>query len=308
MMQRWVRILLFVVLCSFGLGFTFAWEKAVSQGLRESGAAEITLPVAQVVWEYQDPTGDDYGFGQYTYPTHSSFAQPGLFDLTALRIWDWGDVWLVDVELSEAKPAWPTPEGFLHQLVDIYLDVVPGAGIREPMIADGPNVEFVPGFAWEYRIKFAPWSKSALYGADGASTPLEPKLLPDGQTIRASISKQLVQGITSETKIIAWVGGYHSLGPDHYRIVDPTKSTWHFGGVENSRNLPNIIDLLAPASGQFTQEQQLAVGSGEQVATLHPVAALTQQDWRPWSFVIFAVSLLLLVAGGVVYKRREAKA
>lgn len=309
MAQRWVGALA-VGLGAILLGFCL-FEELVAPGVeRTTTASEQALPAARVVWEYPDPVGDDYGPGQYTYPTHSSFASPGLFDLTRLVIWDWGDQWLVDVELVEGKAAWSTPEGFLHQLIDIYFDVIPGSGIAEPMIVNGPQVRFAPNFAWEYRIKLAPWSKSALYASEGVSSPIAPWLLPDGRTIRASIDKKLLQGLSPGISVIAWVGGYHSLGPDHYRVVAPKESTWRFGGGEEvSSFTPNIIDLLAPPEGPLTQERQLAARTAGQMAMVHPVT-MPLKGWQPSMSQALMYSVPMLVLAGLLvhnWVKRRAK-
>ena len=93
--------------------------------LAEAAAVTLLLPKAcagqtLVVWEADDPTGDDDGPGTYTYPTNPAFSPfSGIFDLTRFRVLHDSDNVYLEISLARIANTWNAPEGFSHQLINV---------------------------------------------------------------------------------------------------------------------------------------------------------------------------------------------
>ena len=128
---------------------------ALALALVLAEAASVTLlppkacaGQALVVWEADDPVGDDDGPGTYTYPTNPAFSPfSGIFDLTEFRVLHDSDNVYLEVVVAGIANTWNAPEGFSHQLVNVYVDTTPNAG-RVDTLRDGPFVLFSSRYAW----------------------------------------------------------------------------------------------------------------------------------------------------------------
>ena len=77
--------------------------------------------------KFQDPTGDDKGPGNYTYPTDAVYTQ-GSFDLIEFEVTD-GDNPSVNVTVNgRLADPWGMGVGFATQMVFIFIDKEPGKG------------------------------------------------------------------------------------------------------------------------------------------------------------------------------------
>jgi carbohydrate-binding DOMON domain-containing protein len=86
--------------------------------------------------EFKDPTGDDKGPGNYTYPTDTVY-KPGSFDLTRLAVTKSGANvdFAVDVNSSLEDP-WSMGTGFAVQMVFIFIKTGSG-GHTDEQLASG---------------------------------------------------------------------------------------------------------------------------------------------------------------------------
>ena len=92
------------------------------------GAAAALWPTAAagtVLFTMEDRAGDDWGPGDLKYPLHQVF-EPGLFDLRRVHVWHDDRNLYFDVSFALVTNPWNAPEGFFHQLIDIYIDAEPG--------------------------------------------------------------------------------------------------------------------------------------------------------------------------------------
>ncbi|NOX45273.1 MAG: hypothetical protein GXO72_06050, partial [Caldiserica bacterium] len=60
---------------------------------RPARALIPTLIKGELVFEMEDPRGDDFGPGSYVYPLNKVFAPAGIFDLVRYAVYDAGDAW-----------------------------------------------------------------------------------------------------------------------------------------------------------------------------------------------------------------------
>lgn len=247
-------------------------------------------PGAEMIYYQTDPIGDDYGPGRYTYPTHPGFSpHDGLFDLWAFRV-SADDSWVYfDLVFGALTNPWKAPEGFFHQLVDIYIDTKDNNG-RTETLAKGANVAFSEG--WEICLKVRPFGRWALIALEKGYAsaawlvsqektdlplPVSPskeslvKATRVGQTntIRIQVPKGYIGQPVSSWRYYVLIGGFDVFGPDFYRVVQQEGSEWHFGGAEGDL-APNVIDVLAPGWGRDSQRRMLRARPGS-LPVLHPV-------------------------------------
>jgi carbohydrate-binding DOMON domain-containing protein len=254
--------------------------------LAEAAAVTLLLPKAcagqtLVVWEADDPTGDDDGPGTYTYPTNPAFSPfSGIFDLTRFRVLHDSDNVYLEISLARIANTWNAPEGFSHQLINVYLDTTPNAG-RVDTLRDGPFVLFNSRHAWDVNIKIMGWGGTRVYFASDDSTTsgvydgVFAEALPDGKTIRATAPKKVVGEPSDVWKYYVLVASQDGYGPDNHRPVMAAAGPWVFGGGSDLGVNPNVIDILAPESGLRSQRSQLGSWneSERRLAVLYPANA-----------------------------------
>ena len=255
---------------------------------------------SHVVFSMEDHPGDDFGQGQVSYPEHQVF-EPGLFDLRRVHIWHDDENTYYDISFAKITNPWNAPEGFFHQLIDIYIDAEPG-GHTVPA-APGAGVQFSPEAGWEYRLRIQPWGGSRWLDArwDPAKVyPVAVSVLPDDKTIRAQVPLTVAEHPSRVWQYYVLVGGFDTFGPDQYRVVEESASKWSFGGATTS-NSPNVIDLLDGGLGRKSQKSQLNVenlAEGE-CPVLLPVSHGLSLPFTWWHLLAsFAVLVLL---SGIFY-------
>jgi hypothetical protein len=100
---------------------------------------------APVIFQADDPDGDDHGPGNYAYPTAGDF-HDGAFDIEQFQVLDTGDTVTFRVRTRDLTPTFGSPLG--AQLLDVYVHV-PGASPASTAAAFGTrNYAIAPGGAW----------------------------------------------------------------------------------------------------------------------------------------------------------------
>ena len=265
-----------------------------------------------VAFEMNDPIGDDYGPGTYTYPTHKAFL-PGLFDLASFRVSYDVEYVYFDATFREVTNTWNAPEGFSHQLKNIYIDTTKGAGMTVT-IRKGAMVAFDMRYGWDILIKALGWGGCRAFTSNdgeeskGISDGLEAGVLPDGKTVRVKVPLPIIGQPEASWGYYVLICSQDAFGYDDFRPVMEEASSWTFGGVSNLEFNPNVIDMLAPEGGEFSQERLLGSYDADKggLAVLVPVSFGTAR--RGGAFlglsstptIILAVAGLLLAGGAVV--------
>jgi len=273
------------------------------------GRAALAEPL--VVLEMDDPVGDDYGPGTYVYPTHKAFV-PGLFDLTHFKVSHDAEYVYFDATFREVTNPWNAPEGFSHQLINIYIDTTPGAG-RTDTIRKGALVAFERKHAWDLVIKALGWGGCRVFTAQdtaearGISEGLSASVLPDGKTVRIAVPKAIIGEPGKGWGYYVLVGSQDAFGDDDFRPVMEEAGSWTFGGGTDLDIDPNVIDMLAPARGRGSQERLLGsydVQKGT-LAVLTPVVAGAAGGSRVFPAVV-VVGVAVVAAGlAAWYVRRR---
>ena len=89
--------------------------------------------------EIKDPKGDDFGPGDYVYPTDAVYT-PGSFDLIEFEMDVDGDNVTIEATLdTRLEDPWRMGGGFSVQMLFVFIDNAPGGHTATP---PGLNVEF----------------------------------------------------------------------------------------------------------------------------------------------------------------------
>jgi carbohydrate-binding DOMON domain-containing protein len=248
----------------------------------------FSLTAQEIYFQMEDSAGDE----GVEYPTAPFFSPgQGYFDLLSFQVSGDGKRLAFDFEFARVANPWQAPEGFSHQLIDLYLDTAPG-GKTETRL-EGAGVSFDPEHGWEHQLRLMPWGGSALYGSRGSS-PVEVSLLPDGKTIRAQVAQELLGSPRPDWGYYLLVGSYDGFGPDNYRQIQRRAGPWNFGGERAGA----VIDFLAPDSqGRLSQEALLQPPS-----VLFPMGV--KFNSRPKILVWLTVCFLALFTALELYRLR----
>jgi len=261
------------------------------------GAAAALWPTAAagtVLFTMEDRAGDDWGPGDLKYPLHQVF-EPGLFDLRRVHVWHDDRNLYFDVSFALVTNPWNAPEGFFHQLIDIYIDAEPG-GYTEPA-AEGPGVRFSPDAGWEYRLRIQPWTGSRWLDArsyPAKAYPVEVSVLPDGKTIRGEVPLKVTGPPSRSWRYYVLVGGFDTFGPDNYRAVESEPTQWSFGSASAARGV-RVVDILDAGVGKRSQKAQLQA-SGEEAPVLIPVDGGLSLPFT-WGHLLASIVVLTLLGG-----------
>lgn len=308
-----------IIICLFLIVVIFSASTAMVVGIFElkviTSSAEIDRAGGGqvILFEMEDPEGDDYGPGTYTYPTHDFFSPyKGLFDMTRFVVsFDASSVYF-DITFKEIQNPLDAEEGFTHQLIDIYISTGHEGG-RTETLKKGAYVTFDPKHPWNLYIRGGPWQISRFYTqaddgmSQGLSKGIRTELLPDGKTIRIAVDKGLTGEPSKGWKYYVLVGSQDGFGPDEYRPVMERATGWDFGGGRDDDFDPNVIDMLAPPNGRHSQEKMLSSFNPQEgrLATISPVGpggdfSIYSFFYRPeYLIALVAIILLVYIAGRV---------
>lgn len=233
----------------------------------------------QVIFEMADPAGDDRGPGKYKYPTGSIFdPKKGHFDLTKFTFLRREKDYLFDMEMGRVTNPWGAPEGFSHPTVQIYISTDPESGKIETF-REGAYVNFSPLYPWRYLVKVVSFNRSTVFtstdfaASEGQTEGIKAFVAPDKKTIRVRVPQRYLPGDPENWMFYVLVGSQEGQGPDNFRRVMAQPGQYNFGGGTDTDYDPNVIDLLAPADGEHTQQAMLGGYSvaDRKLAVIFPV-------------------------------------
>lgn len=216
-------------------------------------AALMAGPVAAQSVTLSDPTGDDKGPGNYTYPTDGVYKR-GSFDLTKLTVTKSGANvdFAVDVNSALEDP-WGMGTGFAVQMVFIFIKIGAGGHSATP---PGVNAQFAPDHEWNKLVVLSPQRKARVVGEANAKTGAMAKdiVVPNitrgsSRTIKGSVP---VAELGGEGNVAAW--GYQVVmqsnegfpaGNDFLtRKVNEYEGQHRWGGGNDGDCDPHIMDVL----------------------------------------------------------------
>ncbi|HHV63117.1 MAG TPA: hypothetical protein GXX51_10830 [Firmicutes bacterium] len=268
---------------------------------------------ARVVMDMDDPEGDDHGPGSYVYPLHKAFQHDGLFDLLHFTVSYDSEYVYFDSTFKEITNPWNAPEGFSHQLINIYIDSISGEG-KTQTLKPGAQVVFDKRYAWDFQVKVLGWGGSRVFTArdtaesKGISDGVRAEVLPQSKTIRVAVPRAILGEPTPRWRYYVLVGSQDAFGIDDYRQVMEKPGNWVFGGGSDLDFDPNVIDMLAPGGGRYSQEAMLGsynVARGT-LATIHPVSESTVSGGMGVASAAAALAVAAALAIFIWWRRRRA--
>jgi len=230
---------------------------------------------------FKDPTGDDKGPGNYTYPTDGVY-KPGSFDITQFRAKASGGK--LDVEVSvnaNLEDPWRMGGGFSVQMVFVFIDTKEG-GHTEGL--PGLNIQFAPNSAWEKVIILSPQPAARVRnevaqkaGALKGDVIVPARTRGSGRTLSAQVDlKEIGEGDPSKWgwQVVMQSNEGFPAGTDLLtRKVNEYEGQHRFGGGTDTDCDPHVMDILGDMDAQ---KAQLAYecnpdGTAKQKATLKMV-------------------------------------
>lgn len=219
-------------------------------------AASLLLASAATAQKvsFKDPTGDDNGPGNYTYPTDAVYKR-GSFDMTGFDVEAKGGKVDFDVTMnSPLDDPWGMKVGFATQMVFIFIDNAEG-GFTDTV--PGLNVTFAPDSGWDKLVILSPQvpgrvkdevSQKAAADRQGAIV-IPTRVKGAGRTISATVDlAQLGSGDPTTWGYQVVVQSNEGFPADKdllTRKVNEFEGQHRFGGGTDFDCDPHAIDILA---------------------------------------------------------------
>jgi len=204
----------------------------------------------------EDPVGDDYGPGTYTYPLSDQIGA-GVFDLVGYRVFDSDDRWQLAFDFATLSNEWGGPQGFSHPILYLYFDIEEGGSTESSEEAAAARVSMDPEHPWDVFIRVTGWPAYGrhLWTAAGEGPVLvEVASDPKRGRIIVTIPKSIMPVIEGWHYVL--VGSQDGYGANYLRAITATAAEWVGGGNPDPFWSPQIYDYLAPS--EPTQETILS--------------------------------------------------
>lgn len=255
----------------FSFAFVVALALAVSAAafMPCSTAFAIEGPKnSRLVFSYDDPANDDNGPGSYSYPRGPVFkANPYMFDLRKIRIYEAGNFYRFDVEFKgRIVRSWPGymghRNGWLFNIAEIYIDTDGKWGSGHKKAALGRNVEFPPESRWEKVVFIGPVANDLMVNEIREKTDdlefaasLNDFVFPSNisvydYTLSATVNRSELGEFSDRwgVQVLSTVFDNSSSSTTFYnKRVYKSSSDNEFGGASDLFGSPNVLDIIVPA-------------------------------------------------------------
>ncbi|HSN89633.1 MAG TPA: glucodextranase DOMON-like domain-containing protein [Anaeromyxobacteraceae bacterium] len=231
------------------------WKEMVRIGGVAGAALVLAASASAQEVSFKDPTGDDFGPGNYVYPTDPVYKK-GSFDLTGLTVKQVGDQVTFTVTVnSDLEDPWamPAPASFSVQMAIIHVQTGKGGLVKG---IPGTNVAFAPEAAWNKVVILSPQPAGRVRAEvkQKAVDLLSAVVVPNetrgaGRSISGTVSKKDL----GEGDVTKW--GFQVLMqsnegfPDKAdvltRKVNEYEGQHRFGGGNDGECDPHVMDVLA---------------------------------------------------------------
>jgi len=219
----------------------------------------------------EDPAGDDYGLGTYTYPMSDEIPDDTL-DLLYYRVYDADDRWQLAFDFALLTNEWGGPNGFSHPLLYLYFDVADGGSTVSHEEGEAANVAFDPEHPWDIFIRVAGWPAYGrhLWTAAGEGPILvEVASDPKRGRIIVTIPKSVMPVIEGAHYVL--VGSQDGYGANYLRSIGAVAAEWAGGGNPDPFWAPQIYEYLAPSTASQADILSTYDADQELYATLLPI-------------------------------------
>jgi alpha-amylase/alpha-mannosidase (GH57 family) len=211
-----------------------------------------------VVLDVDDPAGDDYGPGTYTYPRDAVFSA-GNFDIVNFQVgYDDDNVIFKFTMNGPVDNPWGSANGLSVQTFDIYIDQ--GAGGNRAMLP-GRNLALDEDYAWNLAVTVEGWT-SGVFAPGDDGTPAQiaegSQLFVLGDPGQRKVTIRVPKSILGDNPeawsyaaVVLGQEGFPAGGVMRVRDVQPQAEQWRFGGAPpGSTSHTRVIDLVWPEAGQ----------------------------------------------------------
>ncbi len=257
----------------------------------EAGPAAIQIldiGEATTLLSIQDPLGDDYGPGTYTYPTDGVFGSK-VFDIKSFDIaYDAASLILTIGIDGIIQNGWGSPLGFSVQTIDVYIDKDPGAATGVRKLLPGRNASLSAEDGWEYAIWIEGWGPQVVMpdpatmepvNYSEASSTLKIFIDPGKNAIVVRVPLEYLGEGDPTTwgyaAVLLGQEGYPATGVWRVRDVSSQAAQYKFGGATSDSNHTRIIDVVWPEGSTPDQKEMLGTYPSSQLA----IDQLTPDDF-----------------------------
>ncbi|MFC6728714.1 glycoside hydrolase family 97 catalytic domain-containing protein [Natronoarchaeum mannanilyticum] len=237
----------------YTIGETGSYDVTVRSADGETLASNtVTVNPPEVVTTLSDPSGDDYGPGEYTYPKASAF-QDGAFDLLELTVEQTPSFYRFTFEVDNLYDAYGGDYGFSPQMFVMWVRDPSASGGTKGTLDDlGANATFEA--PWQYRLEVSGFTLSAV-DAGGASLTdddgnvVNPSTTADldNNTVTLRISREAFDGAdAADLEVVPMVQSENFGTLRGVQAGDAGSDT--FGGAQAGAvgNAPLIMDMITP--------------------------------------------------------------
>ncbi len=214
-----------------------------------------------LLFEVDDPDGDDNGPGNYAYPTSDNF-KPGAFDIQQFQVFDAGDRIIFRLRTRDLSPTFGSPLG--AQLVDVYVHV-PGAP-QTSTEASFPqrNYTIAPTGAWSRLIEVQGFGQRYVDAGGATLGTVNISGNAISRYITFSVTKASLGTPGPGWAFTVVLTGQDGFSPDQARGFQPTPQDFQFGvcAAPSSEprcnvdpgTVPKAMDVLTPAGTSQADE------------------------------------------------------
>ncbi|MFQ6617120.1 MAG: glucodextranase DOMON-like domain-containing protein, partial [Fidelibacterota bacterium] len=197
--------------------------------------------------ELSDPAGDDFGPGEYLYPSNPIFRR-GDFDLVSFNVYEGKDELIFEIGLKNPiRNVWGSPINLSLQTIDVYIDAKDG-GISQ--LLPGRNACVAGRRGWDYALWIEGWRQLIFSTAGGEPFELGEvgtRVIQEKGLIFVRLPEGLIPGDPGKWGFIVLVLAQDGFTPpDNWRVrvVEENPTEMNFGGGGKGTYKPNIIDVL----------------------------------------------------------------
>lgn len=233
---------------------------------------------------FEDPKGDDDGWGKMVYPTGKDYKR-GSFDITKVEITEEGEDVVFEIHLAaDVEDPWSSKDwggnGFSVQFAQIYLDTDGKKRSGERKGVPGSYVEFTPDSYYEKVVLVSPQPASKLQGELGSKARFLARraVIPTRtearkRSIVARVPKSVVGTPSKSWGVqVVMLSNEGFAAPEDVlsRKVNEYEGEHRFGGGCDGFGDPHVVDMLGPK-----QHAQLAAHTCADVVAKAKVAKIS---------------------------------
>jgi hypothetical protein len=235
----------------------------------------VLAATAPVIFQADDPSGDDHGPGNYAYPTDPQF-HDGAFDIEQFQVLDTGDTVTFRVRTRDLTPTFGSPLG--AQLVDVYVHV-PGASPTSTAASfPGRNHTIAPGGAWSRLLEVQGFGQRYVDASGNTLGTIDIRADDISRYITFSVPRASLGNPGPGWGFTVTLTSQDGFSPDQARAFQSTPQGFQLGVCAtassdphctvNPSSVPKVMDTITPAGTSQADELDYTVHNP---VTLQPV-------------------------------------